>query len=112
MIPALNSTGITENTTKENLPEMAENYWSSLNAECSSSDCTGGSTIKADALLTLGDISIYFHCDVMIIPDGAWVDDSDAETITGLLTTFRDTVNTNFIAHFRSRELPVISSLI
>ena len=56
-IPALNSSGITENTTKENLTEMAEDYWKSLNAECTDTDCTGGSTIKTDALATMGEIT-------------------------------------------------------
>ena len=67
-IPALNSSGITENTTKENLTEMAENYWSSLNAECTDTDCTGGSSIKTDALATMGEISVQLSLPLTILP--------------------------------------------
>ena len=64
---------------------MVDEYWNSLNAECTGSDCTGDATIKADAVTTMGT---------------NWANDS-VETITGLLTAARDTINTNFIAHFR-----------
>ena len=52
-IPALNSSGITVNTTKEEATAIIDEYWNSLNDECTGSDCTAGSTIKADAVTTM-----------------------------------------------------------
>ena len=36
---------------------MVDDYWNSLNAECTGSDCTGDATIKADAVTTIGEIT-------------------------------------------------------
>ena len=82
---------------------MVDEYWNSLNVECTGSDCTGVPTIKTDAVATLGEkqtshINIFLYFETS---DGNWADDSDVTTMTGLLTTARDTINTDFIAHFR-----------
>ena len=80
---------------------MVDEYWNSLNAECTGSDCTGDATIKADAVTTLGEITgQLLKFNIYLTPGDNWANDT-VETITGLLTTARDTINTKFLAHFR-----------